>query len=277
MENIITFLIIIVFFIVVFMIFEAKRKKVVLGILFLFIIFLAFASYDYLFFIPDLEINQDLYAMVELERVPSWQRDYRLSREENSRILNILRNVELRYVATSGFIYQPSEKIYSFYLNNELNNRPEYSVLINEAQNFGRILKTDGRKSFVFEILDKDMIYIDDLFKKYHDLAFENDINKNVSYELNKLNTEEDYTEYTLSLKSSKGDIHLLSNYVALKKDYKYSYLFLRNHAEEKESIIFNFKIHHTSNDPYEEIRVILRGEVEVDGKLQQFQKVIEI
>jgi hypothetical protein len=259
------------------MIFEAKRKKVILGILLLFIIFLVFASYDYLFFVPDLEINQDLYAMVELERVPSWQRDYRLSREESSRILNILRNVELRNVATSGFTYLPSEKVYSVHLHNELNNRPEYSVLINETQNFGRILKTDGRKAFVFEILDKDMIYIDELFKKYHDLAFENDINKNVSYELNMLNTEEDYTEYTLALKSFKGDIHLLSNYVALKKDYKYSYLFLRNQAEEKESITINFKIHHTSNDPYEEIRVILRGEVEVDGKLQQFQKVIEI
>ena len=95
------------------------------------------------------------------------------------------------------------------------------------------------------------MIYIEQLFEKYQDLALKNDINKNVSYELNKLNSEEDYTEYTLALKSSKGDIHLLSNYIALKKDYKHSYLFLRNQAEEKESITINFKIHHPSNDSY--------------------------
>jgi len=258
------------------MIFD-DSKKIFPGVLLLIIIAIALGSYDHLSISPDLLIDQDLYAMVELERVPSWQRNYRLSKEENSRILNILRNVELRNVATSGFTYLPSEKVYSVHLHNELNNRPEYSVLINEAQNFGKILKTDGRKSFVFEILDKDMIYIEQLFEKYQDLAFKNDINKNVSYELNKLNTEEDYTEYTLALKSSKGDIHLLSNYIALKKDYKHSYLFLRNQAEEKESITINFKIHHTSNDSYEEIRVILRGEVEVDGKLQQFQKVIDL
>ena len=276
MQNIITFLIIILFFKVVFMIFD-DSKKIFPGVLLLIIIAIALGSYDHLSISPDLLIDQDLYAMVELERVPSWQRNYRLSKEENSRILNILRNVELRNVATSGFTYLPSEKVYSVHLHNELNNRPEYSVLINEAQNFGKILKTDGRKSFVFEILDKDMIYIEQLFEKYQDLAFKNDINKNVSYELNKLNTEEDYTEYTLALKSSKGDIHLLSNYIALKKDYKHSYLFLRNQAEEKESITINFKIHHTSNDSYEEIRVILRGEVEVDGKLQQFQKVIDL
>jgi len=166
------------------MIFEANRKKVVLGILLLVIVVLALGSFDYFTFIPDLVFDHDLYAIVELERVPSWQRDYRLSKEENSRILNILKNVKLSSIATSDFKYQSSDKVYSIHLNNELNNRPEYSVLISENQSLGRIFKTDAPKPYIFEIANKDMIYINQLFEKYHDLAFENDINKNISYEL---------------------------------------------------------------------------------------------
>lgn len=277
MVNIITFLIIIAFFILLFSIFTSDWKIVgISGILLIFFII----SVGYYYFVPinaDFINSNQMRARIELENIPSWQTNYRLTTEENESILKTLGGLEVKRLSGDNHSYYSNDSF--VILIEDLNNFANlYTVIINPEFKTGKIVMSGSKRSYTFEIQQKELDIISEIFNEYKTIAFENDLNQSVEYTVSEIEKSYEHIIYQLNLTGIKS-FSLNNAYVVYKSDGSVYSRYISEDAIEKENddVIARFKTVNPKRKDYDYIKLVLRGQVLEATKIEKFQKVIDL
>lgn len=276
MANIITFTTIIAIFPLLFLIFEQGIKKSIKPFVLLGILGIGVWYYYYMPFHPEFIDEEKMFSQLELEYVPSWNANNKLTEEENSKIINLIKGLEVRRLSRGTSSYLTQDRLIIYFRDRE-RYMNLYTIVINPDEASGKILKSGSDKSYIFEIKQEKVEVIQEIFDEYYQLAFDKIPNDHLSYELNKEEIHEDYTTYELNLKNEGNRIRLNDAYVAYKYDNGGSYSHLRNDNITNNNLIeLKFKVLNENSVTYEFIKLVLRGEAMVDGDYEKFQKIID-
>jgi hypothetical protein len=275
MANIITFITIIVIFLLFFLIFDQGIKKSIKPVLILVILGIGVWYYYYMPFHLKFLDEEELFSQIELEYVPSWNANNKLTADENSKILNLIKGLEVRRLSRGTSSYLTQDRLI-IYLRDRKRYMNVYTIVINPDQQTGKILKSGSDKSYIFEIKQEKIDVIQKIFDEYYQLAFDKIPNDHLSYELNKEEIHEDYTTYELNLENEGNRIRLNDAYVAYKYGTGRRYSHVISDTNTDDQIKFEFKVLNENTRTYEYIKLVLSGEAIVDGGYEKFQKVID-
>ena len=276
MINILNFIIVIAIFLLFFLIIDQGIKKSIKPFVLLFIFGIGVWYYYYIPFNPEFIDEEKMFSEITLEYVPSWNTNNQLTEKENSKVLNLIKGLEVRRLSSGSAAYSIQDNLVI-----DLRDRKRfmtlYTIVINPDQKTGKILKSGSDQSYIFEIEEETIDIIQKIFDEYYQLAFDKIPNDHLSYELNKKKTYDDYSTYGLTLENQGNKIQLNDVYVAYKHNNGRSYLHVKNDWIIQTQIEFDFKVLNGNERTFEYIKLVLRGEAIVDGDYGKFQKVIDI
>jgi hypothetical protein len=275
MANIITFTTIIAIFILFFQIFDQGFKNSIKFILLLIIFGIGVWYYYYVPFNPEFIDEEKMFSEIELEYVPSWNADNRLTENENSKIINLIKGLEVRRLSSGSSPYLTQDRLI-IYFRDRKRYMNLYTIVINPDEQTGKILKSGSDKSYIFEIDQQKIDVIRKIFDEYYQLAFDKIPNDHLSYELNKKEIHEEYSTYELNLENMGNKIRLNDAYVAYKHNNGRSYSHVISDTNTDSQIKFEFKVLNDNKRTYDFIKLVIRGEAVVDGDYEKFQKVID-
>jgi len=276
MINILNFIIVIAIFLLFFLIIDQGIKKSIKPVILLFLLGICVWYYYYIPFHPEFIDEEKMFSEITLEYVPSWNTNNQLTEKENSKVLNLIKGLEVRRLSSGSAAYSIQDNLVI-----DLRDRKRfmtlYTIVINPDQKTGKILKSGSDQSYIFEIEEETIDIIQKIFDEYYQLAFDKIPNDHLSYELNKKKTYDDYSTYGLTLENQGNKIQLNDVYVAYKHNNGRSYLHVKNDWIIQTQIEFDFKVLNGNERTFEYIKLVLRGEAIVDGDYGKFQKVIDI
>lgn len=275
MINIITFTIIIAIFPLLFLIFNQEIKKSIKPVILLGILGIGVWYYYYAPFHPEFIDKEKMFSQIELEYVPSWTGNNRLTEDENSKILNLIKGLEVKRLSSGAGAYLTQDRLI-IYLRDRKRYMNVYTIVINPDEQTGKILKSGSDQSYIFEIEQEKINIIQQIFDEYYQLAFGKIPNDHLSYELNKKEVYEDYSTYEISLENMGNKIRLNDAYVAYKYDNSSRYSHVISDTKTDDQIKFEFKVLNENKRTFDFIKLVLRGEAMVDGDYEKFQKVID-
>lgn len=275
MANIITFTTIIAIFFLFFQIFDQGIKKSIKPVILLFIFGIGVWYYYYIPFNPEFIDEEKMFSQIALEYVPSWNANNKLTENENSKILNLIKGLEVRRLSRGTSSYLTQDRLI-IYLRDRKRYMNLYTIVINPDEQTGKILKSGSDKSYIFEINEEKIDMIQKIFDEYYELAFDKIPNDHLSYELNKKEIHEEYSTYELNLENMGNKIRLNDAYVAYKYGDGRRYSHVISDTNTDDEIKFEFKVLNENKRNFDFIKLVLRGEAMVDGDYEKFQKVID-
>ena len=273
--NIITFITIITIFFLLFLLMDQGNKKSIKSIVLLLIFLIGVWFYYFRPFYPTFLVKEKMFSEIELEQVPSWHLYNKLTEEENNEVLSLIKAIKVRRLPSGISSYSTRDNLVIF-IRDRKKYMNLYTIVINPDEKTGRILKSASDKSYIFEINQEKIDALQNIFNEYYQLAFDKIPNEEISYKLKKKETLEDYSLYELSLRNNGKTIQLNQGYIAYKYDNGRSYWNIRNANDKGELISFDFKVLNENKRTFKFIKLVLRGEVIVDGEYKKFQKVID-
>ena len=275
MINILNFIIVIAIFLLFFLIIDQGVKKSIKPVILLFLLGICVWYYYYVPFHPKFIDEGKMFSEITLEYVPSWNTNNQLTEKENSKVLNLIKGLEVRRLSSGSAAYSIQDNLVI-----DLRDRKRfmtlYTIVINPDQKTGKILKSGSDQSYIFEIEEETIDIIQKIFDEYYQLAFDKIPNDHLSYELNKEEIHEDYTTYELNLENEGNRIRLNDAYVAYKYGDGRRYSHVISDTNTDDEIKFEFKVLNENKRNFDSIKLVLRGEAIVDKDYEKFQKVID-
>jgi len=123
-------------------------------------------------FHPEFIDEDKIFSEIQLEGVPSWHLDNKLTTKENLKVLNLIKTLEVRRLSSGSSTYLTQDN-FIIYSRSKENFANLYTIVINPEEQIGKIIKSGSDKFYVFEINQEKIDTLQNIFNEYYQLAFD--------------------------------------------------------------------------------------------------------
>lgn len=270
MLNIITFILIILFFFIVFSIFDRGFKKSIKLIFIISFVLIITFFYYYLPVKPKFINDKNIYCEFEFNDLSLWKSKYSISSNDNKIVLKFLKDLEYKRVlnGTNSYI---ADNNYIINMHIKDNYKKRYTVVISKKNYNGKILVSDSYKAYSFNFNKKELKNIEDIFDEYKELASSN--NKKIISNIINKEISEKYTNYSIKFDGNFEDIVIDERIIFY--DYGTDSSLVSRNTKINNKNIFEVKVYNKRK--VKKVKIIFRGRILLNGKYNKFQKIIEI